>query len=364
MKFIKRKDGRLQYNLELPKKPNGDRDRKCLIANSQKELKEMVADAQLKLKMGYNFKAEKLTVATYLKEWLRVYCDSKAESTKSGYSNYIYNHIIPKLGEIKLAKLLPMHITCFYNEELKKHKGKTVLQEHAILRKAFNDAIKNGLLAFNPANKVDTPKVEKFVPKIPTPDEMSILMSVCKNTIHELPVILEGYLNLRRSEVFARKWEHFEIFHIRNESTGSLKEVGKIIVNSAIVPVGKKLDYKGTKNISSTRDIIIPDKLLLVFKKYRGLPQAYMCLDEKGQPLKVTTYNGRFRNFLKKHKLPNFTPHALRHYNGTLMMELNIDPKKAATIFGHSNPTTLQNTYQHMGWGMALEVAEKINRTI
>jgi len=356
MKFIKRKDGRCQYNLELPKKANGDRDRKCLIANTQKELKEMVADAQLKLKMGYNFKAEKLTVGDYLTEWLKIYCAKKAPSTKSGYKNYINNHIIPKLGTIKITKLLPMHIINFYNEEAEAElSGTTIKQEHAILRKAFNDAVKNGLLVSNPASKIgkdDLPETKKFESRIPTPEEVSMMMQSAKGTVHELPIILAGILGLRRSEVFGLTWGDIDF------------KTDIMTVRNTVIPVEKKLIEGGTKNETSTRELVVPEKVMEVFKRYRGLPGGKVCLNEKGLPQSVKSYNGRLTNFLKKHKIPHIRFHDLRHYNATLMLWLGIDSKKAATRLGHSTPAITQKLYQHVTWDMDKEVADKINRTI
>jgi integrase len=179
-----------------------------------------------------------------------------------------------------------------------------------------------------------------------------------------MPIVLAGPLGLRRSEVFARKWKDFILVKIKNKKTGKWEEHGKLIVNTAVVPVDGKLDYKETKNESSNREIVIPGKLLPIFKRHRGTNEALMCLNEKGLPLSVNGINSRFTTFLKNNGLTHYRFHDLRHYNGTLMMWLDIDPKKAATRFGHSSPVTLQKTYQHLVWDMDKEVAEKINQTL
>lgn len=352
MKAVKRSDGRWQVALELPKGADGKRNRKFIIGNSRKECLEKLADAQTKLSMGYDFKADKLTVEKYLLNWLEVYCKTKAKATVSGYRNYIEKHMIPAFGHIMLSKLLPIHIQKFYNDELEKLKGKTVLQEHRILHKALGQAVKNNLLPYNPAERVDPPKEEKFKNNIPNPDEVMRMLIAATGTVHEMPIILGGILGLRRSEVFGAKWDSINF------------ETGVFTVREAIVPVGKELDIKGTKNDSSFREIVIPTKVMEVFKRRRGHPAAYICLNEKGLPQSVKSYNGRFTNFLKKNGLPHFRFHDLRHYNATLMLWLGIDAKKGAARLGHSTPAIYQKTYQHVAWDMDKEVAEKINRTI
>ncbi|MHB9010591.1 MAG: tyrosine-type recombinase/integrase [Carboxydocellales bacterium] len=353
MKAVKRSDGRWQVALELPKGADGKRNRKFIIGNTRKECLEKLADAQSKLNMGYNFKSENLTVENYLLNWLEVYCARKERSTVSGYRQYIVNHIIPELGAIKMTKLLPLHLQNFYNNERSKgYKGKTILQEHRILRKALKDAVGNNLLPYNPVDRVEAPKEEKFKNNIPTPEELSIMLAAAAGTVHELPIILAGVLGLRRSEVFGLKWGSVDF------------KTGVLTVKEAVVPVDRVLDIKRPKNDTSFREIVIPEKVMLVFNKRRGLPATHVCLNEKGKPQSVKSYNGRFTNFLKRHNIPHFRFHDLRHYNATLMLWLEIDPKIASKNLGHSTPAIFQKTYQHVTWGMNRQVAERINRTL
>lgn len=352
MKAVKRSDGRWQVALELPKGADGKRNRKFIIGNTRKECLDKLADANTKLNMGYNFKSENLTVENYLLNWLDVYCSSLAPSTVSGYKRYVEKHIIPEIGHLKIAKVLPMHIISFYNNELKKYKGKTVLQIHRILHKAFEDALKNSLLPANPINKVDAPKQEEFKHNIPSPEEVALMLSSASGTVHELPIILAGILGLRRSEVFALRWGDINL------------KSGVLAVSQAAVPVDKQVHIRKPKNETSLREIAIPEKVVAILGKYRGLPAAYVCLNEKGEPQSVKSYNGKFSNFLRKNNIPHFRFHDLRHYNATLMLWLEIDPKKAAQRLGHSTPAITQKLYQRVTWDMDKEVAEKINRTL
>lgn len=362
-----RADGRLQKAIELPATyidGKRKRNRKWIYADKNSELSEKLQDAQGKMGMGYYFKGDRLTIAKYLPYWLETYCSTKSPTTLVGYKNYINKHIIPDLGSIKLSKLLPAQIQAFYNSEFKKgYSGKTVLQVHSILHKAFNDAVKNGLMPYNILTKVDRPKHEPHVPDhVPTPDEIAYLLYKAEGTIHLMPILL-GSLGLRRSEVFARKWNSFAIQKVRDKD-GNFQDKGILKIHDVVVIAEKKLHYKEPKNATSKRSIPIPDKLLPYFKKQRGLPEAFMCLNEKGKPISVKSYNGRFTNFLKSIELPHFRFHDLRHYMATLLLALDIDPKKAAAFIGHSSPSTLQKVYQHTDWTMNLDIAKRIDQTL
>lgn len=354
-KPTKRKDGRWQAYVELPPDPTtGKRKRKYVYGNTRKECSQKLSEAEGKAATGYFFEGDKLTVSAYLQHWLDVYCDNLAPSTVSGYRRYIMNHIVPDIGDIKLSKLLPMHIQGFYNRELqRKYKGKTILQEHRILRKAFSDAVKNNLLVANPADKVTPPQEEPYKPAtVLTPEQYTSMLRAAENTVHELPIILAGLLGLRRSEVFALKWKDVDF------------KACKLTIREAAVPSDKEVHIKKPKNASSFRELVIPKKLMPIFKKYRGMPESYVCLNEKGNPQSVKSYNCRFRNFLKNNGLPHCRFHDLRHYNATLMLRLGIDAKQAAERLGHSTPVITQKLYQHVTVDMDQEAAEKINRTI
>ena len=57
------------------------------------------------------------TVKSWVTMWYEVYAEPRLrENTKDYYLNYINNHIIPQLGDIKLDKLTTIQIQKFYND--------------------------------------------------------------------------------------------------------------------------------------------------------------------------------------------------------------------------------------------------------
>ena len=67
--------------------------------------------------------------------WYEVYAEPRLrENTKDYYLNYINNHIIPELGDIKLDKLTTIQIQKFYNDLQKKRGGWPAYQPHTKLK--------------------------------------------------------------------------------------------------------------------------------------------------------------------------------------------------------------------------------------
>jgi integrase len=291
---------------------------------------------------------ETLTVAGYLERWLELHSKSKQALTVSGYKNYIEKHIIPAIGNNLLDKLKPMHIREFYADELLKYKPKTVLQEHRILRKAFQDAVSDDIITKNPCDAVKAPAIEiEYEPIIYTDEEFESLVEAVRGTQDELIVMLAGLCGLRRSEIFGLMWSDIDF---KNNN---------ISINRAAVPVKGGIINKLPKNRTSYRTITMPDSVIALLKKYQGI--GYIFKNQHGKQVNGSTYSHYFADLLKLHGLKHIRLHDLRHYNATLMLSLGISDKEAATRLGHANVITLRKTYQHVMDSMDKLTASKIN---
>lgn len=114
----KRKDGRWEGRYTAGYDPeSGKRIIKNVLGKTQAEVKEKlkkaIADSQW-LDMN---RSGTHTVKNWVTMWYEVYAEPRLrENTKDYYLNYINNHIIPQLGDIKLDKLTTIQIQKFYND--------------------------------------------------------------------------------------------------------------------------------------------------------------------------------------------------------------------------------------------------------
>ena len=74
-------------------------------------------------------------------------------------------------------------------------------------------------------------------------------------------------------------------------------------------------------------------------------------------PDSITDYASKFR---KKHNLPHFSPHSLRHTNISLMIANGVDIKTASSRAGHANVSVTGNIYTHQIQSANARAAEKI----
>src|SRR5437016_7473615 len=98
--------------------------------------------------------------------WLPVLQSQLKSGTFHSYRCNMENHVLPRLGDVPLKEITPRMLTDLYVDllesgNLKCDGGlspKTVRYVHAIVHKALADAVDDGLLATNPAERAKPPK--------------------------------------------------------------------------------------------------------------------------------------------------------------------------------------------------------------
>lgn len=245
----KRKDGRWEGFYTASYDPaTGKQKIKNVLGKTQAEVKEKlkkaIADSQ-RLDMN---RSGTHTVQSWVQMWYEVYAEPRLrENTKDYYLNYINNHIIPELGDIKLDKLTTIQIQKFYNDLQKngrvqryqhielKNKGLSVRVVHGIhtlLNNCLEQAVAERLILVNPARGCKLPKMEKREMKV-LPEEKirPYLMEADKRGLLA-PFYLELTTGLRRGELLALLWTDLDV---ENRTISITKQVtrtkGELVVS-------------------------------------------------------------------------------------------------------------------------------------
>jgi integrase len=88
----------------------------------------------------------------------------------------------------------------------------------------------------------------------------------------------------------------------------------------------------------------LPRRLLAHLRRWKRLGQRY-AVEWNGEPVKDV--DKAFRNVARAAKLPDVTPHVLRHTAATWQMQLGTDPWQAAEYLGMSLKMLLENYGHH-----------------
>jgi hypothetical protein len=127
-----------------------------------------------------------------LKQWLRIWLESvKSEvspKTHERYEQIVDRYLIPKLGNLPIAKLSSANVQIAYNElasdprrdgRIGSLSARTRHHIHRVLSGALNRAVEQGIIGRNPTDafRKRLPKVEPRGMAVLTPDQSAMLLA-------------------------------------------------------------------------------------------------------------------------------------------------------------------------------------------
>ena len=299
--------------------------------------------------------------SNYMLNWLKLIRNSVEDTTFTSYRRNIKGSIVPyfkKLG-VSLLEVEPKHISDYYDYLMdeKRNSAATVRRHHANIRKALQQALKKHLIASNPADLVEKPKLQIYIADFYNDENLNLLFEKAKGTRLELAIIVASFYGLRRSEVLGLKWNAIDF----KSKTITIRH----IVAEAENDEGEKYLVKKdrTKNKSSYRTLpLIPQvEVALLHKKesddmYRKICGrsyckdyiGYIFVDELGHLLKPDYLSKAFKKLLIKNELRNIRFHDLRHSCASLLLKNGVIMKAIQEWLGHSHYSTTANFYAHL----------------
>src|SRR5262249_34010268 len=155
--IYKRQDGRWVASVTLP----GGK-RKSFYGQTRQEVAQKLT-VGLKARLdGMPLPSEQLKVGRYLQEWLQTTQPSVRPTTWLRYKQLICLHALPALGTLQLTRLEPRQVQKLYADLLAQGQAPaSVRQLHAVLRRAFSQAVKWGTVARNVIALVTPPRVAR-----------------------------------------------------------------------------------------------------------------------------------------------------------------------------------------------------------
>lgn len=311
------------------------------------------------------------TVAAYSAQW---FAGLQLEaSTLQGYAKIMRNHIIPKLGEIRVDKLTSTRIARHYQELLTSgrrdsgHLGEplsanSVNKVHIVLGSILDAAVDDGLILANTARKKRTVKaptgkqIRAQRPEIITWDaaELKTFLTWNRDTFHDElhPLwLMIANTGMRRSEALAIRWGDIDMknhrISIRRAADVTARNVVKLTKTGGARVVDIDVDtesvlraYKATRG-SLSLDLARPDSY--VFANDAGWIRSP---NEVGR--RWSNRMASARKALGDDAMKRVTLKGLRHTHATLLLELGIHPKVVQERLGHSNIATTMNIYSHV----------------
>jgi integrase/recombinase XerC len=233
-----------------------------------------------------------------------------------------------------------------YRERLKKV---TIARKVTALRTFFNYLQRKGKIKVNPAQMVQAPKSEKYIPVFLSVDEMLSLLNT-KSTPNAVGLrdkaIIELFYSsgIRLSELVGLNMEDID-FH---EGLMKVRGKGK---KERIVPVGVHAIIAMTAYLEKRHEILkryVENALETpIFVSSRGSRLSTRSVARILDKLVILSGLGR-----------KISPHTLRHTFATHMMESGADLRAIQEFLGHESLSTTQK-YTSVTVGRLLEIYDK-----
>ncbi len=304
------------------------------------------------------YEEKKITVyktipfADFMTEWLEIIRPQVKDNTYYSYALVVKNSVVPyfKDNAVTLQDLEAIHIQKYYNKKLKEGvSGNTIKHHHANIRKALEYAVKQNWIPYNPASRVELPRIKQFQVNFYDDSQIKQLIESAKGSFIEVPVLLTAIYGLRRSEVLGLKWDAIDF------------KKQRITVKRTLVVGNEELLLEdSTKNSSSRRSLTLIPKaaevLLLEHKKQQELKklfgneyhdEGFVCTMPDGRPIRPDYISRHFKNLLIEKSLPVIRFHDLRHSSASLLIANGFSLKEVGEWLGHSCITTT-NRYAHL----------------
>ena len=254
--------------------------------------------------------------------------------------------------------------------------SKTILHHHRLISSILTQATRDRLVPYNVAdhNYMKAPKLDHSEAVFLDDEQARHVLEL----LDEEPIkwktamYLLIFSGIRRGELMGLEWKDIDydnrVIHIRRTS--------QYVQHMGIIT-------KSPKNETSYRTIKLSEIVFDLLREYHaywnklrnemfdrwehfititladGSTQTVindrLFIKEDTTPMNPDSLTDWTSNFVKKNKLPHFTPHSLRHTHATLLIAEGVSIPTVSRRLGHSDITTTSKIYVH-----AIQSADEI----
>lgn len=343
----------------------GKTERMTFYGKTMGEVRDKLIEAKYQLKQNTLVKPSLVTLGDWIVEWLELYMmNSVKQTTYESYSSWVYNHIVPGLGDIPLQKLRADKIQRFLNRKRDKLSSRSVRHIYRVLNASLKKAVNQKMLPENVMSAVKRPALEKYEINPWSTDEKNLFLNrIQKHRLYPL-FLLALESGLRRGELLGLKW--LDLDHENNKLT--------IIRSYNVVKGGAAFNEP---KAGSRRTITLPAKVtseLLLWKADQNKEKELLGRNYKdhglmfsttmGTPIYPRDLNRYFEKLIELTGVRKIRLHDLRHTHATVLLKLGVHPKTVQMRLGHKDITITLQLYSHYVPGLDEEAAEKLDRVL
>jgi integrase len=360
--------------IDLRDPATGKRRRKwhSLDAKGKREAQVECANLITSIGTGSYLEPSKTTLAEFLDRWLDYSKSRVSPRSHERYAEIARKNLVPLLGSVIVNKLKPAQIAEAYSKALasgrRDGKGglspRTVHHMHAVLKQALSQGVRWELIARNPADAVDAPKVEATRMETYDMAQTAVLLDAVRHTRLFVPIMLAVLCGLRRGEVSALRWRNVDLANAQFSVVESTEQM-----NGSVRLKETKSGRVRTVALSSTvveelRAHRLRQAQDMLKLGVRLTDDTFVTALEDGSPMQPTFITHEWVRVIKGTSLPRLRFHDLRHAHATHLLANGVHPKVASERLGHSKIGITLDLYSHVLPGMQEDAVARIDAAL
>lgn len=375
-----RADGRWQVHVRYTD-ADGAPKRTTVYGKTQKEVTAKRRELVKRLADGKPATDAKLILATYVETWIAgpLAASDRKPNTRAMYATVARKHIAGRaLGRAALDKVKPSTVESWVVELRQAGLSQsTVRSVYTVLRAILDSAVRDGLLATNPAAVVKRPKVDHHEAAFLTPGQVRALLAAAEGSRYAPLFQLLVNTGLRRGEALALTWRDVDL------------EEGLLRVRGTLARVDGLLAVTPPKTAKSRRAVPLSPSVVELLKAQRQrqrLERAvagsqwagseYVFTTELGEPCDPRNALRALKAAAAKHnravvkegrtgdRLPDVGLHSLRHSAASVMLTNGVPLMVVGDILGHASVAITGDIYGHVAPDVSREAMAKLGAAL
>lgn len=359
-----RSPGTWQISFDLGRDPTGKRLTKAVtIPGTRAEAERKRREMLTALDQGRNPVPTDVSLHHWLDRWMEeeIRPPKRRQRTYETYRNVIDRHIVPYLGNRKLAAIKPIHIQDLENRLCGHLSPKMVNQVHIVLSGAYKYALRMELVHRSPVATVSPPSVQSTEMAPPDIPAIRRVLDLARSEGHVLyPAMhLVAYTGMRRGEVAGLLWENVDL------------QRGTIRVEISLVQTRTGVIQEPPKTKSGRRNVDMDGGTIAVLEEHRRrqeemqermgdmfLDRGWVFANELGDPISPKRLYDTVKRYGERVGHPETTVRSLRHFHASLMLQGGENPVVVSKRLGHSKVSTTLDIYGHVLPGRQRQAAD------
>lgn len=286
-----------------------------------------------------------MTMKEYILHWQEAYDKNQSRPTTYAAHGYLFkNHILPRLGEIPLEELTVEKVGDFLEErrrfgghrpESPEYPGlgeHTMRHIHRLLQQCLDQAIRDGLIADNPARAFRYPRPKKVSANVLTPTEVEDYLDAADRLGHLPMFLLALTAGLRQGELIALKWSDLDV-----------KMRTLTISESRSVERRELVEYEGgTRIVCLTQEVV--ELLDVEHARHPSSPLMFMHPATQ-RPYSPQMVRRMHNEIVKEAGLDHIRFADLRHTCAVLALQNGMDTKEVSQMLGHFRTSMTRQNY-------------------